>query len=57
MANQIKKMNIDIDELTDVKVKALSGKASNSATNLSKMVNHLIDSAYQRTNGKKLMGI
>lgn len=57
MANQIKKMNIDIDELTDVKVKSLTGKASYSATDLSKMVNLLIDSAYQRTNGKKLMGL
>jgi len=57
MANQIKKMNIDIDELTDVKVKSLTGKASYSATDLSKMVNLLIDSAYQRTNGKKLSGM
>tara|TARA_Y100000004_G_C8590777_1_gene276327 strand:+ start:292 stop:465 length:174 start_codon:yes stop_codon:yes gene_type:complete len=57
MANQIKKMNIDIDELTDVKVKSLTGKASYTATDLNKMVNHLIDGAYQRTNGKKLMGL
>ena len=34
MANQIKKMNVDIDELTDVKVKSLTGKSSFTAVDL-----------------------
>ena len=50
-------MNIDIDELTDVKVKSLTGKSSYTAVDLNKMVKLLIDSAYQRTNGKKLSGM
>ena len=57
MANQIKKMNIDIDELTDVKVKSLTGKSNFTAVDFTKMVKLLIDSAYQRTNGKKLSGM
>ena len=57
MANQIKKMNVDIDELTDIKVKSLTGKSSFTAVDFTKMVKLLIDSAYQRTNGKKLSGM
>ena len=57
MANQIKKMNVDIDELTDVKVKSLQANQVLQIMDFTKMVKLLIDSAYQRTNGKKLSGM
>ena len=56
MANQIKKMNVDIDELTDVKVKSLTGKSSFTDVDFTKMEKLLIDIDYKRTNGNKLSG-
>ena len=49
------KIQIIVDEITDVKIKSMSGKKQLNTNDYSKIIQSLIERSYEGSNGKKII--
>ena len=55
MPQQTKRVQIIVDEITDVKLKSMSGKKQLNTNDYSKIIQSLIERSYEGSNGKKII--
>ena len=55
MPQQIKNIQFKLDEITEVKLKSLSGKTQLNTNDYQRIIQSLIDKSYEGSNGKKII--
>ena len=57
MVYQKKKFTFEVDELTNMKLNSLCGRASYNNNDFNKLTRLMIDSSYSNSKGKKAKGL